>query len=95
MPKRLFERPKDPGILLTVSGMLANMFPARNRPGCVLEMTDGRTTGYYYVPLSPHDCRREFPEGTKVSFRVYGSQKPGPDGTIDTAGNASRLWPAA
>lgn len=94
MPKLL--KDKMPSVLLTVSGMLEAMFPAKNRPGCVLELWNGRDTGLYYVPLAPHDCRREFPEKTRVSFRVWASAVPDAStGVIDTAGNASRLWETA
>ena len=86
---------KTAPVLLTVSGMLEEMAPAKNRPGCVLEMSNGRTTGKYYVPLSPHDCRRQFPEKTRVSFQVRMDQKPGQDGVIDTAGPVGRLWETA
>ena len=81
-------------VLLTVSGMLENMLPAEGRPGCVLEMSNGQTTGRYYVPLSPHDCRRMFQEKTRVSFQVSTDAKPRKDGVIDTAGPAGRLWDA-
>ena len=79
-------------ILLTVSGTVRNMDPAGGRPGCVLEMSNGRDTGRYYVPLSPHDCRIAFPEGRKAVLKVWADAAPGKDGSIDTAGNAERLW---
>lgn len=79
-------------VLLTVTGMLEAMFPAKNRPGCILELSNGRDTGLYYVPLSPHDCRREFPEKTGITFRVYADQRPDTTGVIDTAGPKDRLW---
>lgn len=79
-------------VRLTVTGMLEAMLPARNRPGCVLEMSNGKDTGRYYVPLSPHDCRRAFPEKTRITFQVYADQKPNDEGVIDTAGPAGRLW---
>ena len=91
MPKLL--KDKKPSVLLTVSGMLEAMFPAKNRPGCVLELRNGRDTGLYYVPLSPHDCRARFPEKTRISFRVWASAVPDRDtGIIDTAGGTDRLW---
>lgn len=94
MPKTL--RAGKPSVLLTVSGMLEAMFPAKNRPGCVLELSNGRNTGLYYVPLAPRDCRREFPEKTRVSFRIWASALPDEKtGVIDTAGNKTRLWDAA
>ncbi len=90
MPKNA--RTKRDGVLLTVSGFLSAMSPAKGRPGCVLEMSDGKATGRYYVPLPPHDCRRMFPERTHVRFRVWASQEPDKNGVIDTAGPADRLW---
>lgn len=92
---RLLNRIRQAPVLLTVSGMLEDMAPARNRPGCVLEMSNGQTTGHYYVPLAPHDCRRMFPEKTRVSFQVRASEKPDRNGIIDTAGPAGRLWDVA
>lgn len=92
MPK-LLSRGK-PSVLLTVSGTLEAMFPAKGRPGCVLELWNGRDTGLYYVPLSPHECRLEFQEKAKVSFRVWASALPDESGVIDTAGSTARLWDA-
>lgn len=94
MPKTI--RRAEPTVLITVSGHLSAMYPAKNRPGCVLELCNGTTTGHYYVPLAPHDCRTEFPEGTGVKFRVWASAVPDREtGVIDTAGTVSRLWSAA
>lgn len=82
-----------PTVLITVHGQLTAMFPAKNRPGCVLELDNGRTTGHYYVPLAPHECRNEFPEGSRITFRVWASAVPDKNtGIMDTAGTASRLW---
>lgn len=85
-------RKKPRPILLTVSGTVSSMAPARGRPGCILEMSNGYDTGLYYVPLSPHDCRSQFPENARAVFRVWSDAAPGKDGSIDTAGNAERLW---
>ena len=82
-------------VLLTVSGVLEAMFPASGRPGCVLELWNGRDTGLYYVPLAPHDCRKAFPEKARITFRVWQHAVPDGSGVIDTAGDASRLWDAA
>lgn len=77
--------------IFTVSGTVKSMAPARNRPGCVLELTNGTETGLYYVPLSPHDARRAYPEGQKATFRMHGSAKA-VDGVFDTFGPAHRDW---
>lgn len=79
-------------VMCTVRGTLLQMEPAKGRPGCVLVMGNGTTTGRYYVPLAPHECRTQFPEGTVVSFRMYPGTLPGEDGTYDTAGPADRFW---
>lgn len=84
-------KPKN-RVLLTVTGTLARMLPAKGRPGCLLEMTDDNSTGLYYVPLSPHDCRREFPEGKKITFRIDQDAVRSQDGSYPTAGTADRLW---
>lgn len=92
MPKKLPN--KNPPVLLTVSGMLEAVFPAKGRPGCVLELWNGRDTGLYHVPLEPRECRARFPEKTRVSFRVWASAVPDGAGVIDTAGDKSKLWDA-
>lgn len=91
MPKKIANAAS---VLLTVSGFLSAMFPAKGRSGCVLELTNGINTGLYYVPLSPHDCRRRFPEKTHVKFKVWASALPDRAGVIDTAGDGERLWEA-
>lgn len=78
--------------LLTISGLVKDMLPAVNRPGCILIMTNGENTGSYYVPLSPHDCRLQFPEGSRASLYVWDDAKRNTEGIIDTAGNGDRLW---
>lgn len=94
MPKLI--RNAEPTVLITVSGRLDSMSPARNRPGCILALSNGHSTGHYYVPLQPHDCRAEFQEGSNITFRVWASAVPDKDtGVIDTAGTVSRLWTAA
>lgn len=78
-------------VIFTVSGTVRSMAPARHRPGCILELTDGTETGLYYVPLSPHDARRAYPEGQKATFRMHGSATA-VDGVFDTFGPAHRNW---
>lgn len=90
MPKPLTDKAQP--VLLTVSGDLEAMFPAKGRPGCVLELWNGSDTGLYYVPLPPHECRGAFQEKTRISFRVWASAQPDSSGIIDTAGDRSRLW---
>lgn len=83
---------KQQPVLLTVGGFLSAMLPAKNRPSCVLELHNGRDTGLYYVPLPPHECRLQFQEQTRISFRIYADTQPDTAGVIDTAGDAARLW---
>ncbi len=80
------------GGYVTVSGFLEKFLSAKDRPGCVLHMRSGDSRGRYYVPLSPHDCRRAFPEQTRVRFRIWCSQKPDSEGIYDTAGPEDRFW---
>ena len=69
--------------LLTISGLVKDMLPAQNRPGCILVLTNGRNT---------HDCRIQFPEGSRASLYVWDDAKHDAEGIIDTAGNGDRLW---
>lgn len=85
---------RNNNVLVTVTGLLRQLFPAANRPGCILEMTDGHTVGHYYVPLQPHDCKQEFREGEVISFRIWQDAAKSPDGSYPTAGTTSRLWNA-
>lgn len=88
-------RPCRAGIIqapvLVVSGRLKDFAPAVGRPGCILELTDGRTTGKYYVPLSPHDVRVRYPGDATVRLTVDGASRP-VDGVYETIGNDERLW---
>lgn len=80
-----------PGTVLTIAGTYMDFVPARNRVGCVMELTDGNGTGRYYVPLSPHDVRTRYNPGETVRFRIDCDTQP-VDGIYDTIGNADRLW---
>ena len=93
--KKLFKDRKPDKVLVTVHGLLQEVRPAAGRPGCVLRVTDGQTVGRYYVPLAPDDCRREFPEGRTVSFKLEAGAKPGENGIYDTAGGRAGLWKTA
>lgn len=81
-------------VLVTVHGFLKHIEPAKNRPGCVLHVTDNHTTGKYYIPLSPHECRKEFLEGNIITFRMYADTCSDEDEIYETAGNNTRLWNA-
>lgn len=72
--------PAPSGIVYTVSGMLKKSMPAVDRPGCVLELTDGTTTGRYYVPLDSGEVSRTYRKGSPVRLRM--------DGTMDQANAA-------
>lgn len=76
--------------IYTVSGTLKGFAPAAGRPGCVLELTDGRGTGLYYVPLSPHDVRTRYPDGSTVRLSLDGTAPT--DGVYETVGDGSRAW---
>lgn len=81
-------------ILVTVHGMLKTIEPAKERPGCILHVTDNISTGKYYIPLSPHECRKEFSEGNIITFQLYAHTISDKDGVYETAGNGTRLWNA-
>ena len=95
-PALLYKLAKKPAklrrdIVLVVSGTMTGFEPAKQRPGCVLTLTNGTDEGRYYVPLDPHHCRQAFPEGEKASLRIEASviEK---GGVIDTVGDGERFW---
>lgn len=79
-------------ILVTVHGLLKRIEPAKGRPGCVLHVTNNTVTGKYYIPLSQHECRKEFSEGNIITFQMHADACSDKDGIYETAGNKMRLW---
>lgn len=58
-------------VVVTLSGTVTAHRDVCQRPGCILELSNGKTTGYYHIPLSIKAAQKEHPVGQTASVKVF------------------------
>lgn len=63
-------------VLLTLSGTVTAHRAVPERPGCILELSNGKDTGLYYVKTTPNMAKYHYPIGERASVRVMQDRLP-------------------